>query len=104
MSKYTQTKRLLTVTTPLGADVLILTAFHGHEELSRLFTFDLDLFSEEKKNLAAPDIVGKNVTFSIGQQDGSLRHFNGFVSQFFAGDESDGVRSYRARVVPWLGS
>jgi len=34
-----QASRLLSLNTPLGTDVLELTAFSGHEEISRLFHF-----------------------------------------------------------------
>jgi len=96
-----QEKRSLVLATPLGEDVLVLTAFRGHEEMSRLFEFELEMISDDN-SISAPDIVGKNVTFSVKLADNSPRHFNGFVSRFFAGDQKDERRNYRARVVPWL--
>ena len=97
----TQETRSLKLKTPLGDDVLLLTGFKGHEELSQLFRFELDLISDDD-NVRAPDVVGKNITFSISMADGSPRFFNGFVTQFGAGDERQGRRTYRAEVVPWL--
>lgn len=97
----TQANRLLGLKTPLGANTLIMTAFHGHEELSRLFSYDLDLISDSPA-ITPQSIVGKNVTFSIKLADDSPRFFNGFISQFYAGNEHQGRRNYRARVVPWL--
>jgi type VI secretion system secreted protein VgrG len=97
-----QMNRLLKLKTPLGEDSLLLTGFRGHEEISRLFHFELDLISDDN-GIAAAQIVGKNVTFSIDLADGSSRSFNGFVSRLFAGDEDlGGRRNYRAEVVPWL--
>ena len=32
--------------TPLGQDVVVLTAFDGHEEMSRLFSYHLELLSD----------------------------------------------------------
>ncbi len=52
----------------------------GTEEMSRLFTYELDLLSE-KDSLVAKSIVGKNVTFSVQYHDESC-YFNGFVSRF----------------------
>ena len=52
---YTQSNRLLAVNTPLGKDVLLLTAFSGEEAMSRLFVYQLDMLSENKA-LAAKDI------------------------------------------------
>lgn len=96
-----QEKRLLSLKTPLGDDVLLLTGFRGREEISRLFRYELDMISDDGA-IAAADIVGKNVTFSVKMADDSPRFFNGFVSRFVAGDEEGGRRNYRAEVVPWL--
>jgi type VI secretion system secreted protein VgrG len=97
----TQQERMLKLSTPLGEDVLLLTGFTGQEEISRLFRFQLEMISDNN-GIAAADIVGKNVTFSVELSDGSPRFFNGFVNQFVAGDEEHGRRNYRAEVVPWL--
>ena len=40
---YSQQERLIALTTPLGEDVLLLAGFSGHEAISRLFSFQLDL-------------------------------------------------------------
>ncbi len=98
----TQQTRMLQLATSLGEDVLLLTAFSGYEEISRLFSFRLDMISDDNK-IAAKDIVGSNLTFSIKLSDDEPRFFNGFVSQFLAGDEDDNKRrDYRVEVVPWL--
>jgi type VI secretion system secreted protein VgrG len=97
-----QAQRRLAVTTPLGEDALVLTAFAGREEISRLFGYQLDMISDNSA-VDAAQIVGKNVTFSVAMADDSPRYFNGFVSRFYAGDEDlKGRRNYRAEVVPWL--
>jgi type VI secretion system secreted protein VgrG len=98
---YKQADRVLEITTPLGEDVLLLTAFVGHEEMSRMFRFELYLVSE-KDSISAKDIVGKNVTFSLRKPDGGLRHFNGFVSRFVSSGRGDRLSTYRAEVVPWF--
>lgn len=96
-----QENRQLKLATPLGPDQLLLAGFNGTEGISQLFRFTLDLISDDNA-IKAADIVGKNVTFSIELLGGSPRFFNGFVSRFSAGDESDARRAYRAEVVPWL--
>jgi type VI secretion system secreted protein VgrG len=97
-----QASRLLTLQTPLGDDVLVLTGFSGREELSRLFHYELQMLSHNA-SISASQIVGKNVTFGVKMADDSPRYFNGFVRRFFAGDEDRQTRrSYRAEVVPWL--
>ncbi len=97
----TQQNREMSVTTPLGDDVLLLTAFTGQEGISRLFHFELEFLSENT-GIAAKDIIGKSITWVI-QSEGGPRYFNGNVSRFTAGPmRSQGQRSYRAEVVPWL--
>lgn len=97
-----QEPRLLSITTPLGEDVLILQSFSGTESLSSLFAFQLDLLSANEA-IAPAEIVGKNITFRVYQADGSERYFNGHVSQFVGGPlHTRDLRRYRAEVVPWL--
>ena len=81
-----QANRLLVLKTPLGEDVLELTAFSGREEISRLFSYHLEMISDNSAVQPA-QIVGKPVTFGVKLADGTPRYFNGFVSRFFAGDE-----------------
>lgn len=101
MASYIQQNRRLMIETPLGKDVLLLTGFQGREEMSRLFTFDLQLVSESD-SLAVKDIVGKNVTFAVKRIDDELRHFNGFVSRFAYVGRTDRLSLYSAKVVPWF--
>jgi type VI secretion system secreted protein VgrG len=105
MSTYTQAGRLLSATTPLGKDVLLLTAFSGEEELSRLFRYDLEFLSEND-SIKAKDIVGKPVGWSVHQAASAgtePRRFHGVISRFAAGPlKVRGLRAYRAEVVPWL--
>lgn len=98
---YTQEHRTLSVETPLGKDVLLLRSFSGSEEMSRLFTYDLDMLSE-KASISAKEIVGKNVSFAVKYPDGSQRYFNGHVSRFSAAGRGDRLHMYKAQVVPWL--
>jgi type VI secretion system secreted protein VgrG len=42
---YTQTNRRIAISTPLGADTLLLRAFSGSESISQLFHFNLDLLA-----------------------------------------------------------
>jgi type VI secretion system secreted protein VgrG len=99
----TQDNHRIAVTTPLGKDTLLLIGFAGREELSRLFSFRLDMLSESD-GLAAKDIVGKSVTWTVKHTDGSSpRYFNGHVSRFTAGPKGmRDLRHYQAEVVPWL--
>ena len=101
MAMYTQAHRLLSVTSPLGPDVLLLQRFTGTESISRLFSYQLELASEQDA-IAPEDIVGKSLTWTVKRTTQAPRYFNGFVSHFAAGDVNRRrLRSYRAEVVPW---
>lgn len=97
----TQTDRLLTVTTPLGADAFLLVGFSGREELSRPFSFTLDLVTDQ--TVAPADLVGKPIGWQVVFPDESPRKFHGRVRSLAVGPAvGRGLRSYRAEVVPWL--
>jgi type VI secretion system secreted protein VgrG len=103
---YTQDNRLIAIDTPLGKDVLLLAGFKGIEGISDLFSFELNLLSENH-NITFEDIIGKNVTVSIILADGDKRFFNGIISSFSqgrGGGEAGGdphFSHYAATVVPW---
>jgi type VI secretion system secreted protein VgrG len=101
-SSFTQENRLLTITTPLGQDTLLLAGLAGHEGISRLFSFSLDLLSEQK-SISFSDIVGQSVTITVQLSDGSTeRYFNGYVSRFAQSGTDDRFTHYQMEVVPWL--
>src|SRR5262249_14815704 len=99
----TQDNHRIAVTTPLGKDTLLLIGFKGKEELSRPFSFRLDMLSESD-GLAAKDIVGKAVTWTVKHTDGpSPRSLTAHASRFTAGPKGlRDLRHYQAEVVPWL--
>src|SRR3954470_18784655 len=96
-----QIDRLLTLTTPLGADALLVQSMEGVEPMSGLFRFQLVLVSE-KKTIALQDLVGQRVTLAIELAGNKQRHINGFVNRFSQGDVDSKVSHYYAEVVPWL--
>ncbi|HZX47834.1 MAG TPA: type VI secretion system tip protein TssI/VgrG [Nitrospirota bacterium] len=105
---FTQENRFITIDTPLGADVLLLTRISGTEGLSYPFSYSLDLISENHK-ISFKDIIGKNVTVSLVLANGEKRFINGIVSCFSqgrgGGEEGGGdtrFSHYTAEVVPWL--
>ncbi len=79
-----------------------MTAFSGVEEISRPFSYQLEMISDNNA-IQPAQIVGKPVGFGVRLADGTPRHFHGIVSRFSAGDEDrKGRRNYQAEVVPWL--
>ena len=98
---YTQENRLIAIGTPLGKDALLLQGFSGHEGISRLFSFHLDLLSL-KDSISFRDIVGQNVTIEIRLANNGLRYLNGFVSRFAQSGSEERFTHYQMEVVPWL--
>ena len=48
MSVYTQSERYFSISTPLGADAVLLVSFNGEERLSGLFRFHLEMNAESR--------------------------------------------------------
>ena len=105
MPSVTQATRFLSLTTPLGDDALLLEQFTGHEALSSLFEYRLDLLSEDAA-IAFNALVGKTATIHLETED-SPRHIHGFVSQFSQsgvqkGEMQSRLYRYQVVLVPWL--
>ncbi len=105
MASYAQTKRILSFTSPLGADVLLAESFHGSEEISRLFDFHVDVLATPKTSVKPADLIGKRATLHIEvADDGTRRSINGMIASLESlGGDSD-FNAYRVRMVPslWL--
>lgn len=98
-----QAGSFLSVTTPFGADVLLLEGFSGREAISEPFHFELRMRSSQTA-LAASSIVGQSATVTVQTQGGSARYFNGIVTRFaqVGADATQGY--YSAALAPrlWL--
>ena len=101
----TQDKRLLSIDTPLGPEVLLLHSFTGYEAISQPFRFQLALRSKD------PDIdfhalIGRNVTVRLALTDDAEAHkerlFNGLISRFGQLPSEGRLARYQAEMVPWL--
>jgi len=100
---YTQDQRLLAIDTPLGKDVLLLQEITGHEGISRLFSYEVDLLAHDNARISFKDIVGQKVSISFRLPDGSARYISGYISRFTQGSTDDRFFThYHAQVVPWL--
>lgn len=98
---FKQENVYLSVTTPLGADALLLTGFHGEECMSSPFYFDLSMVSGDAA-LDFSKVVGKSATVTVNLDDGAKRYFNGIVTRFIqTGGERD-FATYHAELRPWL--
>ena len=97
---FTQSGRPFTVTTPLGADKLLLERFTGEEAVSAPFHFTLDMVSKQN-NIAGDSLVRQPISINMELSDGSTRVIHGRVSRFIQLGSADGLTSYRADMVSW---
>src|SRR5579872_1057 len=102
MPEYAQADRPLAITTPLGKDILLLTALRGREAISKLFSFQLDLLAESNHEIVFDSLLGKNVTVEMRLEDGTTRYFNGLVKSFSQGGRDENWVRFRAEMVPQL--
>ena len=92
--------RLCTLTSPLG-DALLFARMQVSERLSSLFVIQLETYSL-KGDIKPSALLGKSVTIKVAFDDGAVRHYNGYVSRFSAG-QSDGRHFiYQLTLHPWL--
>jgi type VI secretion system secreted protein VgrG len=101
MGDYTQDHRLISVHTVLGKDVLLLQSFRGQEGISKLFSFELTMHSENR-SISFDSIIGKKTTIKIVLPDRKERHINGIIASFSQGGTSSVFTSYNATLVPWF--
>jgi type VI secretion system secreted protein VgrG len=97
---FTQSGRPFTVTTPLGADKLLLERFTGEEAVSAPFHFTLEMVSKQN-NISADSLVRQPISINMELSDGSTRVIHGRVSRFVQLGSADGLTSYRADMVSW---
>jgi type VI secretion system secreted protein VgrG len=92
------------IATPLGGDSLLVASFSGTEGISHLFSFAVELLSENN-NIDFSQIIGKPVTINLKLADGTDRYFHSIVSKFSHYAQKGGtglhLSTYRATLVPW---
>ena len=108
MAEYTQKNRSLQVTTPLGDNVLLVTGFHGTEQISHLFSFELSLIAPNSTTIDFSKLMGNDITLSVATpgEGGATdwRYIDGICACFSQGNRNEEFTSYYAEVVPkvWL--
>jgi type VI secretion system secreted protein VgrG len=104
MARYTQAGRPITVTTPLGEDVLLLVGFQGYEAVSQLFHFRLDLLAENASKVEFDKLMGQKITMTLVLPEDKKRFFNGICIRVRQADRDNVFTHYRIEIVPqfWL--
>ncbi|MEY4580035.1 MAG: type secretion system tip protein VgrG, partial [Pseudomonadota bacterium] len=92
--------RIAKAITPLG-DTLILESLSGHEELSRIFRYELVLVSEDW-TVQPSSLLGQNITVELQLEGDETRHFNGIVSRFARGGSRGRHAAYHLELRPWF--
>lgn len=104
MATATQLHRQLNVHFEnLADDSLLLTSFDGEERMSRLYSFNLELISDNE-SINPRDVIGNRVSFGVLRRDDNHfdRYFHGNVARFSASGRTGSRRRYTAQVVPWM--
>jgi type VI secretion system secreted protein VgrG len=97
---YSQATRPLQVTTPLGDNVLLITAFTGFESISRLYHFHLTLAAPDQTQVDFDQLLGASITTSLRLPSGDWRYFNGICSSLTQGMRRQSFTYYDMEVVP----
>ncbi|MBL3589258.1 MAG: type VI secretion system tip protein VgrG [gamma proteobacterium endosymbiont of Lamellibrachia anaximandri] len=106
VSDPTQSTRSVSVSTPLGGDVLVFKSMSASEGMSQLFEYELELLSEQS-DIGLNDMLGQSVTVLLvtdtpAAQGGKDRFFNGQVSRFSYAGTQDRYHLYQATLRPWF--
>lgn len=96
-----QDKRSGSLSTPLGADKLVLSRFDASEGVGELFDYRVEALSLDG-DIDFDQLLGLNATVTLNEPSGGKRHFDGVVTE----TQWLGVRgqyhAYRLVLRPWL--
>ncbi|MFS2016555.1 type VI secretion system Vgr family protein [Massilia sp. CT11-108] len=99
-----QHDRLMRLAFPRGDGpdpILLPNRLNAHEEICRCFRYEVELLSDDAR-IPLKAMMGRMVTISIVREDGSLRYFNGYVTEFRFLRADGGFAFYRMVLEPWL--
>ncbi|KWO36542.1 type VI secretion protein [Burkholderia sp. MSMB1459WGS] len=114
-ARLTQLNRYVTLDTPLGPDVLLVSAAVVDEHVNRLPEIHLDLLSH-RHDLRPEDLIGQQVKIRFDQQarlstlervvasgtGDNDRYFDGYVASFDRAGNPGNVTQYHLTAVPWF--
>lgn len=79
---------------------LLIEGMKAEEELSKSFTYTLDLLSDDAF-IETTELMGVMMTVELEQADGSARYFNGYVTQAERTGSDGGYCLYQVVLSPW---
>lgn len=104
----TQANRLLQLSTPAGADVLLISSFSGYEAISRPFRYALEMLADVMNNMPAQviahNLVGTmfTITITLDESASSPKKITGYCESFSVGGVDEEFAHYTAILVPWF--
>jgi len=97
----TQAHRQVSVTSALGADILLFHSMSGSDQLGRLSEYRVQLLST-RNDVSIADVLGKTMGIHVELPNEGVRHYNGIVTRFCSTGWKGEFFSYEATVHPWL--
>ena len=101
---WSQEHRPFRIYTPLGKDVLMLTAFKGEERISQLYKYTVSAISK-RADIEPKELLLKPVRLALRLTEKSDRDVHGIVSRITRGSKAPyGYTAYEIDVVPqhWM--
>src|SRR5271169_1514111 len=97
-----EANRYLYLTTPLGADKLLLSGFTGEEGLSKLFQFELDLLADNSTTVDFDKLIGQKVSFGVQGEDSrqTARDLHGIAIELSQGKRDFNFTEFKMTIVP----
>jgi type VI secretion system VgrG family protein len=97
---FTQSTRLLRLTTPLGADRLLAEAVQGEEAIGGTFAFTIDALSLDA-GIGLRTLVGQPALLELLTADGSRRPFHGHITAAAIKGANGGMARYALTLQSW---
>lgn len=102
MSGYARSEAFMSMTSPLGQDVLIPVRLSAEEAISGLFSFSVEVVSEQAR-IDPNRLLNQTVCVILRRPNQPTRYFNGIVRRFAAvGTSFRGLYGYRLEIGPLL--
>jgi type VI secretion system secreted protein VgrG len=99
-ASHTQNTRLLRLTTPLGANILLAESMHGEEAVSAGFRFTITALSLDA-HLSLRSLLGQPALLELLLADGSCRPFHGHLTTVEQSGSNGGLARYTVTLEPW---
>jgi type VI secretion system secreted protein VgrG len=103
-SGQSQNNRLLRLDFPFQDGphaILLANRLDAQEEVSRSYRYNVEVLSDDAR-IPLKVMMARMVTISLVRADGSLRFFNGYVTQFRLDRTDGGFAFYHMVLEPWL--